>query len=144
MNRARFAERGFTLAEVLVATFVLAVGLTAVVTGLQYARSGLETARGETTAAFLAEQRLEHLKAVSLASWPAADLRAGTTVEDYGSIAGAAAYRRVTTISDSPGGACAERCKLARVTVFYRPVTASGQLDQERRLDVVTMLASRI
>jgi len=50
----------------------------------------------------------------------------------------------VTTIADSPGGACAERCKLARVTVFYRPVTASGQLDQERRLDVVTMLVSRI
>jgi prepilin-type N-terminal cleavage/methylation domain-containing protein len=144
VNRARFAERGFTLAEVLVATFVLAVGLTAVITGLQYARSGLETARGETTAAFLAEQRLEHLKAVALANWPAADLRAGTTVEDYGSIAGAPVYRRVTTIADSPGGACAERCKLAWVTVFYRPVTASGQLDQERRLDVVTMLVSRI
>ena len=143
MNHARFAERGFTLAEVLVAAFVLAVGLTAVVTGLQYARSGLEAARGETTAVFLAEQRLEHLKAVSLANWPAADLGAGTTVEEYGSIAGASAYRRVTTIADSPGGTCAERCKLARVTIFYRPVTVSGQLDQERRLDVVTMLVSR-
>ena len=144
MNHARFAERGFTLAEVLVAAFVLAVGLTAVVTGLQHARGGLEAARGETTAVFLAEQRLEHLKAVALASWPAADLRAGTTVEEYGSIAGASAYRRVTTIADSPGGTCAERCKVARVTIFYRPVTAGGQLDQERRLDVVTMLVSRI
>jgi len=144
VTRARSGERGFTLAEVLVAAFVLAVGLTAVVTGLQYARGGLEAARGETMAAFLAEQRLEHLKASSLVSWTAADLRAGTTVEDYGSIAGAAAYRCETTIADSPGGACGERCKLARVTVFYRPVTASGQLDQERRLDVVTMLVSRI
>jgi prepilin-type N-terminal cleavage/methylation domain-containing protein len=144
VNRARFAERGFTLVEVLVAAFVLTVGLTAVVAGLQHARSGLETARGETTAAFLAEQRLEYLKAISLASWPAPDLRAGTTVEEYGAIAGAFAYRRVTTIADSPGGTCRERCKLARVTVFYRPVTASGQLDQERRLDVVTMFVSRI
>ena len=143
MNRARSKARGFTLVEVLVAAFVLVVGLTAVVTGLQYARGGIEAARGETTAAFLAEQRLEHLKAVSLASWPAADLRAGTTVEDYGSIANASAYRRVTTIADSPGGTCEERCKLAQVTVFYRPLTGSGQLDQERRLDVVTMLVSR-
>ena len=144
MTRARSGERGFTLAEVLVAAFVLAVGLTAVVTGLQYAWGGLEAARGETTATFLAEERLEHLKAIALVSWSAAVLRAGTTVEDYGSIAGAPVYRRVTTFADSPGGACAERCKLARVTVFYRPVTASGQLDQERRLDVVTMLVSRI
>jgi prepilin-type N-terminal cleavage/methylation domain-containing protein len=144
VNRTRLAERGFTLAEVLVAAFVLAVGLTAVVTGLQHARSGLEAAHGETTAVFLAEQRLEHLKAAALANWPAADLGAGTTVEEYGSIAGASAYRRVTTIAESPGGTCAERCKLARVTIFYRPVTASGQLDQERRLDVVTMLVSRI
>lgn len=144
MTHASSGERGFTLAEVLVAAFVLAVGLTAVVTGLQYARGGLEAARGETMAAFLAEQRLEHLKAISLVSWSAADLQAGTAVEDYGSIGGASAYRRETTIVDDPGGTCGARCKLARVTVFYRPVTTSGQLDQERRLDVATMLVSRI
>jgi prepilin-type N-terminal cleavage/methylation domain-containing protein len=144
VTRVPSRERGFTLAEVLVAAFVLAVGLTAVVTGLQYAQGGLEAARGETTAAFLAEQRLEHLKALSLVSWSAVDLRAGTTVEGYGSIAGASAYRRETTIADNPGGTCVERCKLTRVTVFYRPVTASGQQDQERRLDVVTMLVSRM
>jgi prepilin-type N-terminal cleavage/methylation domain-containing protein len=144
MTHAGSGERGFTLTEVLVAAFVLAVGLTAVVTGLQYARSGLEAARGETMAAFLAEQRLEHLKATSLVSWSAMDLHAGTTVEDYGSIAGASAYRRETTIADDPGGPCVEGCKLARVTVSYRPVTARGQLDQERRLDLVTMLVSRI
>jgi len=144
VTRTRSGERGFTLAEVLVAAFVLAVGLTAIVTGLRYARGGLEVGRGETTAAFLAEQRLEHLKAISLVNWSAVDLRANTTVEDYGSMAGASAYRRETTIADNPGGTCVERCKLTRVTVFYRPVTASGQLDQERRLDVVTMFVSRI
>jgi hypothetical protein len=144
VTHASSGERGSTLAEVLVAVFVLAVGLTAVLTGLQSARGGLEAARGETMAAFLAEQRLEHLKAISLVSWSAVDLRAGTTVEDYSSIAGASAYRRETTIADNPGGTCVERCKLARVTVSYRPVTVSGQLDQERRLDVVTMLVSRI
>jgi hypothetical protein len=30
-----------------------------------------------------------------------------------------------------------------QVTVFYRPVTGRGQLDQERRLDVITMLVTR-
>ncbi len=64
-------------------------------------------------------------------------------MEDYGSIADASFYRRVTTITDSPGGACAANCKLVQVTVFYRPVTGRGELDQERRLDVITMLVTR-
>jgi prepilin-type N-terminal cleavage/methylation domain-containing protein len=136
-------QRGFTLGEVLVAILVLAVGLVGVVTGFQYATSGVELGKGETTAAFLAEQRLEWLKALALANWKSATLEAGTTTEGYGSIADAALYRRVTTITDSPGGACAANCKVVRVTVFYRPVTAQGQLDQERRLDVVTMLVIR-
>ena len=136
-------ERGFTLGEVLVATLVLAVGLVGIATGFQYATSGVEIGKGETTAAFLAEQRVEWLKSLALSNWTSATLDAGTTAEGYGSIADAALYRRVTTITNSPGGACAARCKLVQVTVFYRPVTGRGQLDQERRLDVVTMLVTR-
>lgn len=143
MNRSVRSERGFTLGEVLVAAFVLAIGLVGIATGLQYATSGVEVGRGETTAAFLAEQRLEWLKSMALTHWRSASLEAGTTTEDYGSIADAALYRRVTTITDSPGGACTASCKLVQVTVFYRPVTGQGQLDQERRLDVVTMLVTR-
>jgi prepilin-type N-terminal cleavage/methylation domain-containing protein len=136
-------ERGFTLGEVLVATLVLAIGLVGIATGFQYAISGVEIGKGETTAAFLAEQRLEWLKALALTNWTSATLEAGTTTEAYGSIVDAALYRRVTTITDSPGGACAASCKLVQVTVFYRPVTSQGQLDQERRLDVITMLVTR-
>lgn len=136
-------ERGFTLGEVLVATLVLAVGLVGIATGFQYATSGVEIGKGETTAAFLAEQRVEWLKSLALSNWTSATLDAGTTTEGYGSIADAALYRRVTTITNSPGGACAARCKLVQVTVFYRPVTGRGELDQERRLDVVTMLVTR-
>jgi prepilin-type N-terminal cleavage/methylation domain-containing protein len=143
MGRSRLDDRGFTLGEVLVAALVLAVGLVGITSGFQYATSGVEAGKGETTAAFLAEQRLEWLKALALANWTSATLEAGTTTEDYGAIADAALYRRVTTITDSPGGACGAHCKLVRVTVFYRPVTAQGQLDQERRLDVVTMLVTR-
>jgi prepilin-type N-terminal cleavage/methylation domain-containing protein len=136
-------EGGFTLAEVLVATFVLAIGLSAVATGFRYATSGIETGKGESTAAFLTEQRLEQLKALALTNWTNVALNAGTTTEAYGTIANASAYRRVTTITDSPGGTCTANCKLVQVSVFYKPVTGQGQLDQERRVDVITMLASR-
>jgi prepilin-type N-terminal cleavage/methylation domain-containing protein len=136
--------RGFTSIEVLVSTLILSIGLAAVATGLQHASGGIETGRGETTAAFLAEQRLEQLKNLALADWPSTTLSAGTTTEAYGAIPRASAYRRVTTITDSPGWTCTSNCKLVQVTVFYRPVTGQGQLDQERRLDVVTMFVSRI
>jgi prepilin-type N-terminal cleavage/methylation domain-containing protein len=136
-------EGGFTLAEVLVATFVLAIGLAAVATGFQYATSGVETGKGESTATFLTEQRLEQLKALALTDWTNVALNAGTTTEAYGTIANASAYRRVTTITNSPGGTCTANCKLVKVSVFYKPVTGRGQLDQERRVDVITMLASR-
>jgi hypothetical protein len=124
-------------------TFILAVGLAAVALGLRHATSGIETGRGETTAVFLAEQRLEQLKAVALAEWPSPTLNAGTTAEGSGALPDGSSYRRVTTIIDGPGSTCTS-CKVVQVTIFYRPVTDRGQLDQERRLDVVTMLASRL
>jgi prepilin-type N-terminal cleavage/methylation domain-containing protein len=139
----RPAQRGFTLVEVLVATFVLSIGLVAVATGFQYATSGVESGRGETTATFLAEQRLEGLRAVAVTNFSDATLNAGTTTEAYGTIASAAAYRRVTTIADNPGGVCTANCKRVQVTVFYRPVTSRGQLDEERRVDLITIFVAR-
>src|SRR5207253_8925604 len=120
-----------------------AIGHVAIAPRVQNATSGVEVGKCETPAAILAEQRLEWLKALALTNWGSATLKAGTTMEGYGSIADASLYRRVTMITDSPGGACAAHCKLMQVTVFYRPVTGRGQLDQERRLDVITMLVTR-
>ena len=62
-------ERGFTLAEVLVATFIIVVGLVALASGFQFATSGVATGRGETVASFLAEQRLEQLKAIAMTNY---------------------------------------------------------------------------
>jgi prepilin-type N-terminal cleavage/methylation domain-containing protein len=144
------AEDGFTLAEVLTAMAVLVVGLVAVALASHYALTGIETGRGETTAAFLAERALEELKAVALVDWGSAALAPATRIE-YCLPAGDActpaatpgSYRRATTISDAQNGPCAARCKIVRVTVFYRPVAGTGQLDQERQVEVVTVFAPR-
>lgn len=144
-------DRGFTLAEVLVATFVLAIGLVAVALGFQYATSGVETGRGETAATFLAEQRLEQLKALALADWSNAALNAGTTTE-YCPTNGSACtgtpttgfYRRVTTIADNPGGTgCTANCKRITVQVFYRPVTGRADVSQEREVMIVAVVVPR-
>lgn len=144
------SQQGFTLAEVLMATFILSIGLVAVATGFQYATSGVETGKSETTATFLAEQRVEQLKATAIVDFTNAALNAATTTEWCPSTGAACVgvatvgfYRRVTTITSNPGGTCAASCKLVQVSVFKRVVTGEGQLDQERRIDLYTMVVSR-
>lgn len=149
-DRGRQDERGFTLVEVLVATFILSIGLVAVATGFQYATSGVETGHGETQAVFLAEQRIEFLKNLTLSNWSSACLTAGTTNETSATSVAACtptpptgSYRRDTTIADNPGAPCATNCKMVTVSVFYKPITGRGDLSQERRVDVVVLLVPR-
>jgi prepilin-type N-terminal cleavage/methylation domain-containing protein len=143
------APRGFTLAELFVAMFVLSVGIVAVAAALGQATSGVEVGRGETAAIFLAEQRLELLKSWALEDWSSALLQAGRAVEAYGTIVNAARYRRETIVVDHAGRECASSvpstvaCKRIRVTVSYRPVSGGGGLAEERRVDLVTVLVSR-
>lgn len=148
-------ERGFTLAEVLVATVVLSIGLVAVATGFQYATSGVDTGKGETQALFLAEQRIELLKNLALTDWTSACLAGaappGLTTNETSATAVAVctptpptgSYRRDTTIVDNPGAPCAINCKMVTVSVFYRPVTGRGDVRQERRVDVTVLLVPR-
>jgi type II secretory pathway pseudopilin PulG len=162
-------EGGFTLAEVLVATFIVLVGLVAVATGFQFATAGVATGRGETVALFLAEQRMEQLKSVAMTNfagpWGAVSLAQGTTSEwcqssnigatstncQSAAITGAASYQRVTTITDSGNGTtCGTApaappvlCKRVQVRVTYRPVTSRGDVSQQRMIDVYTMLVPR-
>jgi prepilin-type N-terminal cleavage/methylation domain-containing protein len=159
------SESGFTLAEVLVATLIIMVGLVAVATGFQFATAGIATGRGETVAIFLAEQRVEQLKATAMTSFTAAGLNAGTTSEfclatnigattsncQAGAITGAPSYQRTTTITDSGNGVnCGTApaappvlCKRVQVRVTYRPVTSRGDVSQQRAVDIFTMLVPR-
>jgi len=145
---------------VLVATAVLTIGLVAIATGFPYATSGVATGSGETAAIFLAEQRIEELRAQAMVDFGAPVLAARTTTEYCvsGTIAGATSncqgapaagpsYMRSTTISDvtSSTGCPATplSCKQVHVRVTYRPVTSAGTLDQSRAIDVVTVLGPR-
>ena len=150
MRAARRADDGLTLVETLAALAVIAVGLLAVAGAFQSASTGIETGAGETTATFLAEARLEELKALALTDWTSAALDAGTTTEYCAPGAAACtvgpnagSYRRTTTIVDDPGATCAARCKRVHVTVIYRPLSVRGELDAERQVDLVSTFVPR-
>ena len=144
----------------LVATAVLTVGLVAIATGFQYATSGVAVGGGESTAVFLAEQRLEQLRADAVSDFSAPSLGAGTTTEYctpaiiagrasncQATAGGGPSYVRQTTISELTGSmGCPARpvwCKQVEVRVRYRPVTSTGELNQAREIDVITVLGPR-
>ena len=144
----------------LVATAVLTVGLVAIATGFQHATSGVAVGGGESTAVFLAEQRIEQLRADAMSDFSAPSLGVGTTTEYCApaiiagrtsncqdTAGGGASYVRRTTITDvGSGTGCPERpvwCKQIEVRVGYRPVTTTGELNQAREFEVVTVLGPR-
>jgi prepilin-type N-terminal cleavage/methylation domain-containing protein len=142
-------DEGFTLVEVLAAAAVVAIALVAMMAAVHHGLSGIDTGRGESTALFLVEDKLEELRSVALVDWANATLAPGTTVE-YCQLSGGCAptptptsFRRTTTVYAGGEEPCSADCKVVNVSVAYRPVTTLGQLDQERRVDVQAMFASR-
>lgn len=141
-------EAGFTVIELLMAMMVIVVGLLATMTAFQHGLNGIGTGRAESTATFLVEARLEELKALALVDWTNTALQPGTLTEYCASDSrcstrpSPASLRRTTAIADG-GAACATQCKTVTVSVFYRAITAMGQLDQERRVAASTLYASR-
>ena len=141
--RTMINERGMTLVEVLVAVTVLTVGLTAIATGMQLGTSGITQAQQETTATFLAEQKLEDIRAFALSTLGAQGFTnvtaASFPAEDYGTVPGGyAGYRRTTTIADPSA-----TMKVVTVRVFYRGVAVSSSGDTERDVTVRTSLRQR-
>lgn len=111
--------KGFSLVEVLIATAIVAIAFLAIASMFPTAYQNVDWSGEQTTAAALAEQRLEWLMNQSYASAP---LTAGTTTENLaGNYVG---YTRTTTIQDDtpmPG------VKDVRVTVAT-PAGRSVQL----------------
>jgi prepilin-type N-terminal cleavage/methylation domain-containing protein len=142
-------DEGFTLVEVLAAVAVIAIALVAMMTAVHHGLSGIDIGRAESTALFLVEDKLEELRSVALVDWANAALAPGTMVE-YCQLSGGCtptstptSFRRTTTVHAGGEGPCSADCKIVNVSVAYRPVTMLGQLDQERRVDVQAMFASR-
>jgi prepilin-type N-terminal cleavage/methylation domain-containing protein len=135
-------ERGMTLTELLMAVFIITIGLTAIAAGMQLATSSINVGQQETTASFLAEQKLENIKAFALNVTNAAQgfdnvTSANFPAEAYNSIATYGSYRRATTISNP-----SLTVKVVVVNVFYFPVGVAST-SAERQVTLSTMLRQR-
>jgi hypothetical protein len=153
------------LLEVLVALGVITVGLVALVAVAPMGTGAVGEANLKTTATFLALQRLEEMKnhpwTELTDALGGAGLDGTTTVtpwvdEGYGTIVvGAASYprfRRVTRITDCSRAACGSLApapslatlRQIAVTVFFLPLTGSGQASSsEERASLTTLVARR-
>jgi prepilin-type N-terminal cleavage/methylation domain-containing protein len=141
------SQAGFSLAELLAAVFVISLGLVAVGAGFATAIQGVETSRQQTTATFLAEQRLEQVRATALgnslvACMGFANITAGCfPAQAYASITNAPDYRSTVTITDYVVNGNIAR-KRVDVDVFYRPIAAWGALATERSVRLSTLIAN--
>ena len=66
-------ERGFTVAEVLIAAVVVTLALVALANVVPLASYGIQEGNQLSTATFLADQKLEQIKALPWAGTPAND-----------------------------------------------------------------------
>jgi prepilin-type N-terminal cleavage/methylation domain-containing protein len=104
-------ESGFSLAEVLVATIILAVGLMAVAQMFGASTMANASARANTFTVLLAEQKMEELRALSwgfdTVNLPLSDETTDTT--NVGALAGCSTSGsgRGTGLSPSPSGTLA-------------------------------------
>ncbi len=142
------SQAGFTLAELLAAVFVISLGLIAVGAGFATAIQGVETGRQQTTATFLAEQRMEQVHAAALGNSLVACMgfanvtAACFPAQTYNSITNAPGYRSTVTVTNYIVNGAVAR-KRVDVEVFYQPVVAWGvQLTAERSVRLSTLIAN--
>jgi len=165
----RKEESGFTLVEILVAVFILMIGLVAVMQWFPLGTAGVESGRRQSTGVFLAEQKIEQIKAwaLSVCTGPASvppcavaqgfgTVTAGGSCftaaggpcnnDNYSTIPGYPEYQRTVTITDdltsgNPPGTAPWTRKVVRVQVQYRRVTAQSVLTSGQQVDFTTLIA---
>ena len=142
-------ESGFTLVEILVAVAILLVGLVAVMQWFPMGTQGMETGRRQSTAVFLAEQKVEQIKAWALS---AAAGQGFTTVaaagtcftaangpcrnDNFGAVPGYPEYSRTVIVAAGPTATTT----LVRVQVAYRRVGVGGTFTGGSQVEVATMI----
>ena len=149
-------ESGLTLVEILVAVALILVGLVAVMQAFPLATQGMDTGRRQSTADFLAEQKIEEIKAWALAPAPSrgfdrvpicspspcsgySDERVVFNLEGFNSISGYGDYGRTVIVQNGP----VANTKLVRVTLSYRRVTSGGVFTGGSQASLETLIAKR-
>lgn len=144
--------RGFTLIEVLVALAILTIALLGVgavigaqsggtARGISFGLGAVRRAGVLSTAAFLAQDRLEQVKRLryTLSNDPfgIGPIPTGFADEEFGAIAGYPNYRRLVRFGAGP----APNIKLITVTVFFSAPGENGL--HEESIAVSTLIAAR-
>ena len=139
-------DAGFGLAEILVAIALITIGMVALVPGFQLAVGGVDIARRQSTGVFLAEQRLEQIKAWAASTAGGQGYGSITNgspstapccaAEAYSTIAGYADYRRQVNVSHGPTA----NTKTIQVQVFYTSATGAGFSTVESKVEVSTLV----
>ena len=135
-------QRGLTLAEVIAAAGILTIAIFALMSAVVSGFTDVDRGRQQSTAVFLAEQRMEEVRSFAMSTSAGqgfANLTAATyAAQAYGSIANYGQYRRTVTVTDNPGGVA--NTKLIDVAVFYRPQTDRG-MQGESSVLITTVVA---
>lgn len=111
--------KGFTIIEVLVALFVLAVGIAAV---LNMFPLGLQVAISSQTASVAVQLGQAKMEEMVSKEYNDLSFYLGTNTEEYGSIAGFDRYKRITKVS------CAHRNDLSEADCAYDSINDPGPL----------------
>jgi len=156
-----FDQRGMTLVEILIAAAVLMVALVGLASGIPIASYGIQEGSQLTTATFLANQRLEQVRAAAWTSTPAVDnlgvSASATAAPQSGGVtrfpdespvaAPYTQYTRQVRITDCGagagcGGLVLPDLRQVTITVSYAPLTGVG-VGASAKSAIVTMLVTR-
>ena len=107
-------NNGFTLLEVLVAIVILTAGLLGMASLTGTIIHGNKLSNDLTTATTLAQDKMEDIRRLGYSSMPATDT---TTTENYNSITGYAAHKRVTVTDVYTSGTTWPQSGMKAITV---------------------------
>jgi Tfp pilus assembly protein PilV len=138
-RRSVRSQSGLALLEILFALGLISVSLLALAGAFPAGVGGVAVGQQQTTAIFLAEQRLEQIKGTDFASITAANFPS----EAYGALTLPPEYRdryrRTVVLTNNPG--TMTNAVRADVSVFYRPILAFGVLAAERQVTTSTVIS---
>ena len=134
-------QKSFSLLEVMIAVFVLVLGILAVIQAFPISINVRGEAKRKTVAAHLAQGKIEEIQ-----SYTYDNIEIGTTTEDYGSIAEFENYKRVTAVkynyvegSNLKKATSDQGLKKIEVTIYWEKPIKEG----EDKFKIATLVSER-